>query len=92
MKELNIGAMKLSIPDYSSDVGQVVEKLQNEYESGNIRAMFVVYSTTERVNYAAVGDAMVLPFMSMCSRLIAERELDDIEDSLLGRPEFGGEE
>lgn len=84
MKELNIGAMKLAIPDYSSDVGQAIERLQNECEAGNMRAAFLVYATNERLNFAAVGDQMVLPFVMMVTRILAERELQDIEDSLLG--------
>lgn len=83
-KELNIGAMTLAIPDYSSDVGQILELMQNEYEAGNMRAAFVVYATKEKLNFAAVGDKMVLPFVTMVSHCVARRDLEDIDFALSG--------
>lgn len=84
MKELNIGAMKLSIPDHNSEVGKAIELLQNEYEKGNIRAIFLVCATKTGVVSSVVGDGMVLPFVTMSAGVLANRLMEDIEDSLLG--------
>ena len=87
MKELNIGEMKLSIPDYNSDVWKAIELLQNEYESGNVRAIFLVCATKRGIVSSIVGDGMVLPFATMSAGVIAEQVLDNIMDSLVGEVE-----
>jgi hypothetical protein len=81
-KELNIGNIKLSLPDYNSDVGRAIELLQNQYESGNIKAMLVVYATNDSIASAIVGDSMVIPFVSMAAEVISATALDQIEESL----------
>ena len=87
MKELNIGAMKLAIPDYNSDVGKSIEHLQNEYESGNVRAIFLVCITKTDIVSSVVGDGMVLPFAAMSAGVIADRALDGIMSRLAGEVE-----
>jgi hypothetical protein len=84
-KELNLGALKLSIPDYNTEVGKAIEALQNQYEAGNVRALLVVYATKDSIGSAVVGDGMVVPFVAMAASTVAGNTLDQIEDAFMGR-------
>jgi hypothetical protein len=81
-KDLNIGSIKISIPDYNSDVGKAIEILQNHHESGDLRALFVAFATKDSIASAIVGDAMVIPFVCMAADVIANDALDGMQDSL----------
>jgi hypothetical protein len=81
-KEFNVGSVKIALPDYNSDVGRAIEFLQNQYESGNIRSMLLVYATKDSIGSAIVGDAMTIPFVTMAASTIANEQLSIIEDSL----------
>ena len=83
-KELNIGSMKFSIPDYNTDVGKAVEFLQNQYEAGNIRAIFLVCATKASLHTAVVGDGMIKPLTAIAANAMSAMILDEIEGTITG--------
>lgn len=85
-KELNLGALKVNIPDYTnSHIGKAIELIQNDYEAGNLRAMFVVWASKDGVSRAIVGDQLVMPGVLMHASIVAGAALDNIEDVILGQ-------
>jgi hypothetical protein len=80
-KQIKVGSISVNIPDYSNDVGQALDMLQNNYEEGNVQALFVVFATKDSIASAVVGNSMVLPFVAMAASTIAGNVLDNIEDS-----------
>lgn len=85
-KEFHISGMTVNIPDYKhSNVGKAIELIQNAYESGDLKVLFVVWATQDGVSRAIVGDHMVMPLVLMTASAVADEALDDIEDHILGR-------
>lgn len=83
-KKLNIGALKIDIPEHNGDVGRAIEALQNAYERGEIKAMFTVYASDVGISSAIVGHAMSVPFVALAAEALASRVLGDIADNIAG--------
>lgn len=87
-KDVNIGSMKLAIPDYKhSNVGKAIELIQNSYEAGELKGLVAFWATKDGVSRAIVGDHMILPIVLMTAAAVSGKALDDIEDSILGSDE-----
>lgn len=85
VKDVNIGNLKLAIPDYKhSNVGKAIELVQNSYESGELKALVVFWATKDGVSRAIVGDHMILPIVLMTASAVSGAALDGIESSILG--------
>jgi hypothetical protein len=91
-KEVNIGSMKLSLPDYNSDVGRAIEQLQNDYEGGNVRALFAIYATKTTIRPIIAGDGMVIPFTAMAASAVSGAVLESVEDQILGVEDGTGDD
>lgn len=83
-KKITVAGMSINIPEYNNSIGKAVQHIQNEYEAGNISALFVVFAYKDGVQHLNVGNPMIVPFVSMAAITYANAALDEVEDGLLG--------
>jgi hypothetical protein len=83
-KPLNIGSLRIEVPEHSTEVGRALDALQNAYEAGKVKTLFVVYASDNGISSAVAGNAMTIPFTALAASAISDRILGDITDSLAG--------
>ena len=82
-KNLKIGSMKLTIPEHSSEIGRALERLQNEYESGKMKALFCVFAVEDGVAVALAGNKMLMPFVAIAANAVSENIIDEIATAFM---------
>lgn len=91
-KQVNIGSIKIDVPDYNSDVGKAVEALQNLYERGEVRSLLMVCTTKTGAVCTAVGDYMTMPFVALTAEALAARLVEDLQSNILGPADDDGDD
>lgn len=86
-KDLKIGSMKLSIPEHSAEIGRSLERLQNEYEAGNMKALLCIYAIKDGVAVVMAGDKMIMPFVAIAANAVSEGIIENIAEAFLAPDE-----
>lgn len=89
-KHVNIGSMRIDLPDYNTDVGQAVEKLQNLYEQGEISSLLFACVTKSGLVATVVGDYLTMPTAAIAASTLGERVVEDVQSHFY--PEDDGDE
>lgn len=81
-KNLKIGNINLSIPEYSSEVGRAIEALTNAHESGQVKSLIAVWVGDMGVTSAVSGNRMMMPAGAIIAESLASRIICEFGESV----------
>lgn len=77
MKNINIGGMKLNIPETDENLTRLISLLNDMHESGKLKSMLVVYAEESEFGTSFAGSSMHHPLLAVLATKLADRMMED---------------
>lgn len=91
-KPIRIGGIDINALDMDENITKVVDKINNLHDSGELKSILVVYTTSDSVGASIMGDFIHRPMLCLVAEHLSEAVVNQVGGHLFGHDDGGGDD